>query len=176
MRNLILKYTEPGETILDPFMGGGTTLIEAWLLRRHSIGIDISTLAHATTETRLREMHHLSEDDDRISIEESYMPSLIQGDATMMVDNSSYKEVEPNSVKLLCVHPPYLNALKYTGGNHFDLSAVNESEEFLRRMATFAGGCADYLSPDSTCAVLIGDVRRRGEYIPLGARTSDNNH
>ena len=114
VRNLILKYTEPGEIILDPFMGGGTTLIEAWLLKRHSIGIDISTLAYATTETRLHEMQALSEGDNRISIEEVYKPSLVQGDATMMEDKSTYDKIEPNSIKLLCVHPPYLNALKYT--------------------------------------------------------------
>ena len=45
-RNLILKYTNPGDLVLDPFMGGGTTLIEAWLLGRPSVGIDVSKLAH----------------------------------------------------------------------------------------------------------------------------------
>ena len=34
VRNIILKYTSPDELVLDPFMGGGTTLIEAWLLGR----------------------------------------------------------------------------------------------------------------------------------------------
>ena len=42
VRNIILKYTEPGDLVLDAFMGGGTTLIEAWLLNRYSVGIDVS--------------------------------------------------------------------------------------------------------------------------------------
>lgn len=33
-RNLILKFTNEGDLIVDPFVGGGTTLIESWLLGR----------------------------------------------------------------------------------------------------------------------------------------------
>ncbi|WP_431123359.1 DNA methyltransferase [Flagellimonas flava] len=44
-REFIEYFTEPGDLILDPFMGGGTTLVEANLLGRNSIGFDISTLA-----------------------------------------------------------------------------------------------------------------------------------
>ncbi|HHX24534.1 MAG TPA: site-specific DNA-methyltransferase, partial [Thermoanaerobacterales bacterium] len=35
-------YFKEGDTILDPFMGSGTTLIEANILNMNSIGIDIS--------------------------------------------------------------------------------------------------------------------------------------
>ena len=44
-REFIEHFTQPGDLILDPFMGGGTTLVEAKLLGRDSIGFDISTLA-----------------------------------------------------------------------------------------------------------------------------------
>ena len=39
------KFTKPGEVVLDPFMGSGTTLVEARATNRHSIGTDISSLA-----------------------------------------------------------------------------------------------------------------------------------
>jgi len=45
IRELISTFSNPGDIILDPFMGGGTTLIEAKLLNRKSIGFDISTLS-----------------------------------------------------------------------------------------------------------------------------------
>ena len=41
-RNVIETYSEPGEVVLDPMAGGGTTLIEAKLLGRGFIGGDIN--------------------------------------------------------------------------------------------------------------------------------------
>lgn len=37
----IKLFTKPDDTVLDPFMGSGTTLIVANRMQRHSIGIDI---------------------------------------------------------------------------------------------------------------------------------------
>lgn len=45
VRAAISALSEPGDLILDPFMGGGTTLVEALALGRHAIGADISSLA-----------------------------------------------------------------------------------------------------------------------------------
>jgi len=44
-RTIIKEYTKENNTILDPFVGSGTTLIEANLLKRNSIGIDLNPLA-----------------------------------------------------------------------------------------------------------------------------------
>jgi hypothetical protein len=44
-RAAIAEYTEPGDLVFDPFMGGGTTLVEAKVAGRRSIGSDISELA-----------------------------------------------------------------------------------------------------------------------------------
>ncbi len=44
-RAAILAFTKPGDTVFDPFMGGGTTLVEASALRRRAVGTDINPLA-----------------------------------------------------------------------------------------------------------------------------------
>lgn len=44
-RAVIQTFTEPGDIIYDPFMGGGTTLVEASSLGRRALGTDISSLA-----------------------------------------------------------------------------------------------------------------------------------
>jgi hypothetical protein len=44
-RAAIKAFTQPGDVVLDPFMGGGTTLVEARALGRRAIGTDISSLA-----------------------------------------------------------------------------------------------------------------------------------
>lgn len=41
----IKAFTEPGELVLDPHVGGGTTLVEAIAAGREAVGVDISTLA-----------------------------------------------------------------------------------------------------------------------------------
>ena len=43
-RNLILRYSKKNDWILDQFLGSGTTLIEAKLLGRNAIGVDINYL------------------------------------------------------------------------------------------------------------------------------------
>lgn len=45
VRAAIDAFTEPGDLVLDPFVGGGTTLVEAMASGRHAIGTDISSLA-----------------------------------------------------------------------------------------------------------------------------------
>jgi hypothetical protein len=44
-RIAIELFTEPGDTILDPFMGGSTSLVEALAAGRHAVGTDINQLA-----------------------------------------------------------------------------------------------------------------------------------
>lgn len=43
---LINEYSERGDLVVDPFMGSGTTLVEAKLLGRPSVGVDINPVAH----------------------------------------------------------------------------------------------------------------------------------
>ena len=45
-RAAINAFTKPGDWVLDPFAGGGTTLVEAAALGRNCIGVDISSLAN----------------------------------------------------------------------------------------------------------------------------------
>lgn len=53
-RFFIERLTEPGEVVYDPFMGRGTTVIEAGLLGRVPCGCDVSPLSVVLTRPRLR--------------------------------------------------------------------------------------------------------------------------
>jgi hypothetical protein len=44
VRQVILSFSSPGDLVFDPFMGGGTTLVEARALGRRAAGPDISSL------------------------------------------------------------------------------------------------------------------------------------
>ena len=45
VRSVIETFSDPGDWVIDPFVGGGTTLVEAMALGRNALGIDISSLA-----------------------------------------------------------------------------------------------------------------------------------
>lgn len=51
-RAAIELFTEPGDLVIDPFVGGGTTLVEAQRLGRLSLGLDINSLAILVTRVK----------------------------------------------------------------------------------------------------------------------------
>jgi DNA modification methylase len=53
MEALVRDFTDPGETIADPFAGSGTTLVAAKRLGRKAIGWEISPAYHAIAEKRI---------------------------------------------------------------------------------------------------------------------------
>ena len=52
-RFFIERLTDPGDVVFDPFMGRGTTLLEAVLLGRDVLGNDINPLSRVLVEARL---------------------------------------------------------------------------------------------------------------------------
>lgn len=52
-RILIKELTEPGDIVLDPMQGSGTTLLEALLAERRAIGFDIDPLALLLSRVKL---------------------------------------------------------------------------------------------------------------------------
>lgn len=55
-REAILAFSGLGDTIVDPFMGSGTTLVEARLHGRNAVGTDISSLAVFIAQVKTRIM------------------------------------------------------------------------------------------------------------------------
>jgi hypothetical protein len=51
-RQIVLAFSNPGDLVFDPFMGGGTTLVEARALGRRGAGTDLSSLAVFLTEIK----------------------------------------------------------------------------------------------------------------------------
>ncbi|MGH8208973.1 MAG: DNA methyltransferase [Steroidobacteraceae bacterium] len=52
VRAAVETFTAPGDMVVDPFMGGGTTLVEALALGRQALGTDISALATFVSEVK----------------------------------------------------------------------------------------------------------------------------
>lgn len=154
-RNVILRYSKEGETVLDQFVGSGTTLVEAKLLNRKGIGIDINP-----------EAVNLSVQNTCFNREGCGQTEVHIGDARML------GFIESESVDLICTHPPYSNIIRYSEDVPGDLSHC-DIEEFLIEMQKVAAECFRMLKKGRFCAILIGDVRRRGLIIPIGFRVME---
>lgn len=162
-RNVILKYSKPGELVLDYFCGSGTTAVESKLLGRKCIAFDINDKAIELAKKNVNfsiESKQLTFIDEKSHLE-VYEPELSVGDAR---DLSFLKD---NSIELICAHPPYANILHYTDTKEGDLSFF-DIEEFLKEMSKVAKESFRVLKPGRQCAILIGDTRRKKHVIPLG--------
>jgi len=54
LKTLIEAFTKPGDVVLDPFCGSGSTLVAAQELGRRFIGIELDEQHHRTATDRLR--------------------------------------------------------------------------------------------------------------------------
>jgi site-specific DNA-methyltransferase (adenine-specific) len=54
-RRLMLLYTQPGDAVLDPFMGSGSTAVAAVMEARHYVGFEISTEYCRIAEERVKQ-------------------------------------------------------------------------------------------------------------------------
>jgi SAM-dependent methyltransferase len=52
VRAAIETFTKPGQLVLDPHVGGGTTLVEARVLGREVVGVDINPLAEFVSRAK----------------------------------------------------------------------------------------------------------------------------
>lgn len=154
-RNLILRYSNPGEWILDQFMGSGTTLVEAKLLNRHAVGVDINPQSVSISETNL---HFKCETISKIFTK--------NGNATEL------HFIKDSRIDFICTHPPYANIIKYSKGITGDISLLCV-DEFLEAMNKVAVESYRVLKNGKMCAVMIGDVRKNGKVIPLGFRVME---
>lgn len=149
-RNLLLRYSKEGDLVLDQFAGGGTTLVEAKLLNRNIIGVDINDNALARCKSK-------------IDFEYEYAKgkvSLYKGDAR----NLDF--IKDDSIDFICTHPPYANIIKYSEDITGDLSHLNV-KDFLVEMKAVASESYRVLKTGKFCAVLMGDTRQKGNMIPM---------
>ena len=146
VKNLLIKYSNKNDIVLDQFVGSGTTIIESLLLNRKAIGIDINDKAINITKSRIK------------NIDGKY--KLIRGDATKLT-------LQDKSVDFICTHPPYMDIIKYSNGIKGDISLLS-GEEFYNSIKLVAKESFRVLKEKCYCAILIGDVRKNGLIVPVG--------
>lgn len=149
-RNILLRYSKEGDLVLDQFAGGGTTLVEAKLLNRNIIGVDVNDTALKRCEMKSDFEHNGA--NGKVYIR--------KGDAR----NLNF--ISDNTIDLICTHPPYANIIKYSEDIEEDLSHLI-IKEFLEEMKKVAKESYRVLKKEKFCAILMGDTRQKGCMIPM---------
>lgn len=148
-KNIILRYSNENDLVLDQFVGGGTTLIECKLNNRNAIGIDISSNAVEITKNKLN-----FNCDNEVDVD-------------VKLGNACSLNLENESIDLICTHPPYADIIKYSEGIDGDLSQL-KYKDFLVEIEKVANECYRVLKKDKFCAIVMGDTRKNGMVQPLG--------
>ena len=158
VRNVLLRYSKAGDTILDQMVGSGTTLVECKLLGRNAIGVDINPDSIMLARDRLDFTPPVT-----LNEFEGARPKI----RTYVGDARNLDLVGNETIDLIATHPPYVNIIPYSKNLSNDLSAVHSVDEFMREMTLVAQESHRVLKPGKYCAILIGDIRRKKYHVPI---------
>lgn len=149
-RNILLRYSQENDKVLDQFAGGGTTLVEAKLLNRNIIGLDVNEVA--LERCREKTDFEVAGANGKVYIRKA--------------DARNLYFIEDDSIDLICTHPPYANIIEYSKDIPEDLSLLKVND-FLEEMKKVAAESYRVLKKDKFCAILMGDSRQKGHMIPM---------
>lgn len=151
---LIKRYTDEGNTVMDIFAGSGTTLFEAEHLNRNFIGFDINTamidyMHSKMTDSTIRYVINECDVCNSVAFQSAMQQSFTQ------------------SVDFLIAHPPYMDIVKFTDREE-DLSHIGDLEHFIDKFTKAMDNGLQFLKRGKYFAIVIGDVYKKSEVIPLG--------
>ena len=159
---LISRYTSPGDWVLDPFCGSGTTILESMKLGRNSLGIELNPEVYQKTTALVKKA--LGQEGTR---------AVLQNHDSMDFDYEGFRKKEKiPEFKLAILHPPYWDIIKFSE-NPRDLSLSTSEGDFTGRLSSLAERILPSMAAGSHIGLVIGDIYRKGEVIPLGFRSMD---
>lgn len=154
---MIRRYTDEGDVVADLFMGSGTTLFECESLNRKYIGFDINqeVIDFVNGKMKCSDASFFVHNCDVCSQEAS---TFIESD---LCDFGKKK------LDLVIAHPPYLDVVKFTDKTE-DLSNIADLNLFITKFIASVQSAYNYLKKKKYIILVIGDIYKNGEVIPLG--------
>lgn len=170
---LIEFFSKPGELIMDPFLGSGSTLVACAQCGRKGVGIEL--VAKWADIAR-----------QRINDEESKYPqTVINGDARQILPT-----IENESVDFVVTSPPYWMILRkdldhkvkaerkakglqtrYSDEDD-DLGNIESYEEFLTELGNTFAECRRVIRKKRYMCVVVSDFRHKSKFVAYHADIS----
>lgn len=171
---LIRFFTKRGHTVLDPFVGVGSTLKACAINGRHGVGIELNPVFAKLAHKRL-------------SIEVDDISSALVTQRVLTGDAGDHLPKLPDeSVDFVVTSPPYWSILnkedhkvrqertskglaKDYGTDKRDLGKIELYSDFLSQLALILGECARTLKGGRYMAIIVSDFRDKSRYIMFHA-------
>ncbi len=165
---LIKFFTKSEQTVLDPFVGIGSTLKACLLNNRKGIGIELNEKYVLLSKKRLE-----NEVKDK---DASTSQKVVQGDASIEIE-----KLDKDSVDFVVTSPPYWNILdkkdhkvkkerldkgldtKYSNDEK-DLGNIADYQEFLSKLSNILSSTSRVLKKDKYLAIIVSDFRDKAKY------------
>ncbi len=169
---LIRMFTHKGDTVIDPFMGSGSTMVASLLEGRNGIGVELSKEFYDFSRNRL----------DNLTLERIGNPEI----SIKMFNDSvlNLNKIIGRETANLCVtSPPYWDILNmrrsadrkisvnYSNSSD-DLGNISDYETFLNQLASAFSEVDAALRPGAHCAIVVMDIRKGGNFYPFHSDVS----
>lgn len=167
-------FTKAGQTVLDPMVGTGSTLIACLRAGRHGIGIELNPrYAELARELLEQERRQLG------SPAQALQAEVIQADAARL------EELKLPEVDYVLTSPPYWNMLHARGAetqrqrrvdesldltysdDPADLGNIPDYDRFLEQLVGVYRGLARVLRPQAYLTIIAKNVKKGGVIYPL---------
>jgi DNA modification methylase len=162
IRDFIEFFTKPGESVLDPFLGTGSTLVACDECGRQGVGIELYEKYVKTAKARTKLPIH-------------------QGDARKILKSLIKKE---KKFSLCITSPPYWRILKKKkdynqqerlqkgldlqyGEHPNDLGMIEEQNTFLSEIVMIFKQIKSLLKENGHLVIFVQNIRDKGEMNPL---------
>jgi tRNA G10 N-methylase Trm11 len=172
-RYLIATYTHPGDLLLDPMAGIGTTVIEAVHLHRDGLGVEYeprwarlaeANLEHAKAQGATGHGRIVQGDARALP---DLLPTDLRGQAALVVTSPPYGPSTHGHVREYGGRGGRVAKVNHTYGHDRRNLAAAGHEQLAHGFTQILAGCIPLLKPSGIVAVTTRPYRRGGELVDI---------
>jgi hypothetical protein len=181
-RYLIASYTQPGDLVLDPMAGIGTTPLEAIHLGRNGIGVEYeprwaglaeANLEHARNHGATGQAHIVRGDARRLP---DLLPAELRGTVTLVVTSPPYGPSTHGHVREYAGRGGRVSKVNHRYGHDRANLAHTSHDQLTTGFTTILTGCLPLLKPGGIVAVTARPYRTRGELVDIPGMVTTAGH
>lgn len=157
--DLIRRFTDPGDVVIDQFMGSGTVLYECETLGRKYIGFDINEEIISYVENKMADSDHSQFHIFNCDVCDS---ASVEKNCKTALESWGKKQTD-----IVFSHPPYLDIIKFTEKAE-DMSQIADVPTFVEKYVSSVKNLWPSLKKGGYFVLVAGDAYKDSEVVPFG--------